>query len=196
MADDEEPVNKRMKKSPVENTPLDGLPTEILLKIFGSFEMLDLLRCGQVSKRIRSIANYKTLWQKVNLKYRYKVTAALIRLILENGCKHLIIGDLHVEGDLMPVQNFQLKHLVAGRIKPVKTLEVILASCHSLEKLSLRYVFISNKMILSMKKLKLLELRGYNESDINIVKKKLPNIEIVQNSKNVIASDNPSDFRN
>ena len=42
----------------------------------------------------------------------------------------------------------------------------------------------------SMKKLKLLELRGYNESDINIVKKKLPNIEIVQNSKNVIASDN------
>ena len=150
MADDEEPVNKRMKKSPVENTPLDGLPTEILLKIFGSFEMLDLLRCGQVSKRIRSIANYKTLWEKVNLKYRYKVSVALIRLILENGCKHLIIGDLHVEGDLMPVQNFRLKHLVVGRIKPVKTLEVILASCNSLEKLSLRYVSISNKMILGI----------------------------------------------
>ena len=38
MADDEEPVNKLTKKSPAENTPFHGLPTEILLKIFGSFD--------------------------------------------------------------------------------------------------------------------------------------------------------------
>ena len=73
MAYDEEPENKRMKKSPVENTTLNDLPTEILMKIFDSLKINDLLRCGQVSNRIRSIAHHETLWQKVNLQDRDRI---------------------------------------------------------------------------------------------------------------------------
>ena len=149
MADDEEPANKRIKKSHVENTPLDDLPTEILLKIFGSLKINDLLRCGQVSNRIRSMAHHEILWQKVNLKD--KIPAGLIQFILENGCKYLRIGTSKVEGDLIPTQTFKLKHLDAWAVKPVKTLEVILSSCNLLEKLSLHYVHLSNSMISSIK---------------------------------------------
>ena len=148
MVDDEEPANKRIKKSHVENTPLDDLPTEILLKIFGSLKINDLLRCGQVSKRIRSMAHHEILWQKVNLKD--KIPAGLIQFILENGCKYLSIGTSKVEGDLISTQTFKLKHLDAWAVKPVKTLEVVLASCNLLEKLSLHYVHLSNSMISSI----------------------------------------------
>ena len=340
MADNEEPANKRMKQSQVENTPLDDLPTEILLKIFGSLKINDLLRCGQVSNRIRSIAHHEKLWQKVNLQNWYRISAGLIQFILENGCKYISIGAFNVKGHLILTQKCQLKHLVAWFfLPPIKTLEEILASCNVLEKIDLQFVHLSESMfssinqngktlkqlnmfgcsrpmdsymdktqffehfihncdvltelnlqnvycsdystdylvnnltvniqklniygmnindhqikvlvtrcnkitelnlkvsneslnhilaylqstleklsfcgkidlfkmfeLKSMKKLKLLELRekwnpillrGYNESYINVVKKKLPNIEIVQNSKNVIASNPiPSNFRN
>ena len=347
MANDEEPAYKRMKKSQVENTYLDNLPTEILLKIFDSLKINDLLRCGQVSNRIRSIAHHETLWQKVNLQDRDRISAELIQFILENGCKYLSIGTCKVEGQFIPTQTFQLKYLEAMDVSPLKSLEEILASCNLLEKLDLCYVRLSNSIISSisqngktlkqlnltnsypyklstnqiqsfyqqndstkqnlffqqfigncdvltelnleevyctndsidflvnnltvniqklnlgginikdhqlkilvtrcnkltelnlkhtkvsnesvnhilaylqstleklyirrriwdldlvklfelksMKKLKLLDLIGPDQSAINILKKKLPNIEIVQNSKNVIASDIPSDFRN
>jgi hypothetical protein len=149
MADDiEEPANKRIKKSQSENIWLDDLPTEILLKIFGSLKINDLLRCGQVSNRIRSMAHHEILWQKVNLKD--KIPAGLIQFILENGCKFLSIGTSKVEGHLIPTQTFQLKHLDAWAVKPVKILEVVLASCNLLEKLSLHYVHLSNSMISSI----------------------------------------------
>ena len=67
MADDiEEPANKRIKKSQSENIWLDDLPTEILLKIFGSLKINDLLRCGQVSNRIRSIAHHRAVFSFSN----------------------------------------------------------------------------------------------------------------------------------
>ena len=149
MADDEEPANKMMKRNHVENARLDDLPAEILLKIFGSLKINDLLRCGKVSNRIRSMAHHEILWQKVNLKD--KIPAGLIQFILENGCKYLRIGTSKVEGDLIPTQTFKLKHLDAWAVKPVKTLEVILSSCNLLEKLSLHYVHLSNSMISSIK---------------------------------------------
>ena len=102
----------------------------------------------------------------------------------------------------MNINDHQLKVLVT-RCNKITELDLkisnesvnhILAYLQStLEKLSFcgrMYSIFKMFELKSMKKLKLLELRGYNESDINIVKKKLPNIEIVQNSKNVIASDN------
>ena len=151
MADNEEPAYKRMKKSQVENTHLENLPTEILLKIFDSLKINDLLRCGQVSNRIRSIAHHEKLWQKVNLQNWDRISAGLIQFILENGCKYLSIGTCKVDGHLIPTQTFELKHLDSWAVSPVKTLEVILASCNLLEKLSLHYVHISNSMISSIK---------------------------------------------
>ena len=150
MADYEEPENKRMKKSQLENITLDDLPTEILLKIFDSFKINDLLRCGQVSNRIRSMAHHETFWQKVNLQNRDRISAGLIQFILENGCKYLSIGTCQVEGHLIPTQTFQLNYLEAWDVSPVKTLEEILAACNLLEKLDLCCVRLSNSIISSI----------------------------------------------
>ena len=135
---------------PGSPTTLDDLPTEMLLKIFDSLKINDLLRCGQVSNRIRSIAHHETLWQKVNLQNLSRFSAGLIQFILENGCKDLSIGTCKVEGHFIPTQTFQLKYLEAWDFSPVKTLEVILASSNLLEKLDLCYVRLSNSMISSI----------------------------------------------
>ena len=112
-----EPANKRLKKThdslanlphlePTKNgvnssiTKLEDLPNEILLKVFDNFQINDLINCGQVNRRIRSIAQDETLWQKVNLDCKrdqylnyksgphgYRISAGLIQLILENGCR-------------------------------------------------------------------------------------------------------------
>ena len=96
---------KRLKKThdSLTNLPhfeptkkLEGLPNEILLKVFDNFQINDLINCGQVSKRIRSIAHHEILWQKVNLDcprdqylnyksgpHGYRISAGLIQLIIE-----------------------------------------------------------------------------------------------------------------
>ena len=43
----------------------EGLPDEILLKIFSLLDVRGVLQCGQVSNRLRAISNDKSLWQKV-----------------------------------------------------------------------------------------------------------------------------------
>ena len=44
---------------------LEGLPNEILLKIFSLLDIRGVLQCGQVSNRLRAISNDKSLWQRV-----------------------------------------------------------------------------------------------------------------------------------
>ena len=181
-----EPSAKRLKKThdSLTNLPhfeptkkLEGLPNEILLKVFDNFQINDLINCGQVNRRIRSIAQDETLWQKVNLDcprvqylnyksgpHGYRISAGLVQLILENGCRHLGISGI-IEHDLMPNKTLQLNHLVISNVSPEKTVDVLLASCNSLEKLSLNHVRLSNSMVSSIcnkngKTLKVLNLRG------------------------------------
>ena len=181
-----EPSAKRLKKThdSLTNLPhfeptkkLEGLPNEILLKVFDNFQINDLINCGQVNRRIRSIAQDETLWQKVNLDCKrdqylnyksgphgYRISAGLIQLILENGCRHLGISGI-IEHDLMPNKTIQLNHLVISNVSPNKTVDVLLASCYSLEKLSLNCVHLSKSIVSSIcnkngKTLKVLNLRG------------------------------------
>ena len=190
-----EPANKRLKKThdslanlphleptKIQNgvnssiTKLEDLPNEILLKVFDNFQINDLIKCGQVNQRIRSIAHHEILWQKVNLdckrvQYNYKsgphgyrMSAGLIQLILENGCRHLGISGI-IERDLMPIKTIELNHLVISNFSPEKTVDVLLASCNSLEKLSLNFVCLSKSLVSSIcnkngKTLKVLNLRG------------------------------------
>ena len=46
---------------------LGDLPDEIILKVFASLDVKDLLNCGQVSKRFRSISREEFLWQRIDL---------------------------------------------------------------------------------------------------------------------------------
>ena len=90
----EDPANKRIKKTNDNQevkiiAALEDLPNEILVKISDYLKINDLIRCGQVSKRIRSIANNELLWQKINLKSKDKILTGFLQRILKNGCQYL-----------------------------------------------------------------------------------------------------------
>ena len=90
----EDPVNKKIKKNDNNQevkiiAALEDLPNEILVKISDYLKINDLIRCGQVSKRIRSIANNELLWQKINLKSKDKILTGFLQRILKNGCQYL-----------------------------------------------------------------------------------------------------------
>ena len=57
------------------------LPDEVILKILSYAEAIDLINCGQVSKKIRRISQDGTLWATANLEKKI-VKTELIQIIL------------------------------------------------------------------------------------------------------------------
>ena len=57
-----------LKKSKVKRVfstvKLETLPNEIILHVFNYLTILDLLKCGQVSKRFCAMSNVEYLWPK------------------------------------------------------------------------------------------------------------------------------------
>ena len=88
------------------------LPDEVILKIFNYLDIIDLIHCGQVSKRFREISQDETL-QKLNLDER-EVPSNFLKLLISRGLKYLsffrakAIGQLDIEkADELKVRNFQ-----------------------------------------------------------------------------------------
>ena len=79
-------------KSAVRVLKLADFPDEIILKVFASLDLKDLLNCGQVSKRFRTISHDEFLWQRIDLTGT-SVSAAFIQFILDRGCKHLDLSN-------------------------------------------------------------------------------------------------------
>ena len=73
---------------------LTDFPDEIIIKVCASLDLKDLLNCGQVSKRFRTISHDEFLWQQIDLSGK-SVSAAFIQFILERGCKHLDLSNSH-----------------------------------------------------------------------------------------------------
>ena len=87
------------------------LPNELILKVLSYTETADILRCGQVSKRIRTVSNDKSLFQIVNLSGKH-VKTGLIEIVLNNGCKSLNLSDSFIWGiKLNLIQKSQLRKL-------------------------------------------------------------------------------------
>ena len=63
------------------------LPDEVLLDIYGYLHTIDIINCGQVSKRFREISRDETL-QKLNLDER-EVPNNFLKLLLSRGLKYL-----------------------------------------------------------------------------------------------------------
>ena len=63
------------------------LPDELILKVFSYTKTADILRCGQVSKRMRNISNDNSLFQTVNLSGK-NVKTELLATVLNKGCKN------------------------------------------------------------------------------------------------------------
>ena len=75
----------------------EGLPDEILLNIFSFLDIKGVLRCGQVSKRLRAVSNDQCLWLKLNLSGR-EVPYGFIEKAIQNGCEYLNLGFSGVPG--------------------------------------------------------------------------------------------------
>ena len=58
------------------------LPNEIILHVSSCLQILDILKCGQVSRRFRAISNDENLWpKKLNLCFT-KVPAGFLQKVL------------------------------------------------------------------------------------------------------------------
>ena len=131
------------------------LPDELILKVFSYTETVDLLKCGQVSKKIRTISNDNSLFQTVNLSNKY-LKCDLLATVLNKGCKSLNLSDSSILGNLSLIQNSQLRELDLSNCRATTyystsgVLEELVKSCDSLQKLSLIGLKLTPKMVSSV----------------------------------------------
>ena len=149
-----------------DQTVFSTLPNEVILHMFSYLKIVDLQKCGQVSKRFRAISNEdQYLWpKKFNLCYK-KVPVGFMKKLLESGCKHLSLSEAILEGTLNLPKASKLQHLNlcgVGLEVNRENSEKLLESCYSLQKLSLSKFKLSWKQILTIlqngKTLKVLDL--------------------------------------
>ena len=126
------------------------LPDELILKVLSYTETTDLLRCGQVSKRIRTISSDNSLFQTVNLSNKY-LKCDLLATVLNKGCKSLKLSNSFIQGKLILLKKSQLIKLDLSNCKEKEiskgVVEKLLASCQSLEKLSLKGLPLTSKRV-------------------------------------------------
>ena len=85
---------------------LEDLSNELIVKVFSYLEIKELIRCGQLSKRIRIISHDQSLWQKMNLssdpweKCTNKVPAEFLHMVIQNGCKYLSLNSEQIQSTL------------------------------------------------------------------------------------------------
>ena len=113
---------------------LNDLPDEVVLKVLGFMDIKELLLCGQVSKRLRAIANDESLWLKLNL-YKRKVPYDFIEKAAGNGCQYLSLACC----DIIPLNeksesSFNFKYLSVKECKG--GVKKLVRNCSSLKKLS------------------------------------------------------------
>ena len=128
---------------------LKDLPDEVLLNMLNFLELPDLIRCGLVSKRIRSVSFIESLWQKIDISNsghsRKIVPSDLVKRMINRGCKSLRLRGCRIKGHTetkvdtcqlisLDLTNCKVKHSV---------MNVLLTVCHSLKNLSLRNALVT-----------------------------------------------------
>ena len=111
----------------------------------------ELLQCGQVSKRIRTICSDKSLWVVTNL-FQKKVKAEFIKLILDRNCDLLAISDTMIDGFVKLNKTYKLAYLeLTGYCNDNSTKyfnHEILNSCSSLISLCMNCMKRSSNIVL------------------------------------------------
>jgi hypothetical protein len=72
----------------------EALPNEVICHVFSYLKIMDLINCGLVSKRLRTISiDDQHLWpKKLNLCYK-KVPVEFLQRLLNSGCKDLSLSE-------------------------------------------------------------------------------------------------------
>ena len=137
------------------------LPDELILKILSYSEVIDLISCGEVSKRTRNISYDSSLWAMANFEEKI-VKTELLELILSKGCKILNISNSKIVGSWGSNIKSQLRVLNLSQFNPgfpnaqvnyeenIDALEALLFSCCSLQHLKLKCLRITPKMAVSI----------------------------------------------
>ena len=144
-------IARQQKKKKVFSTlQLENLPNEVIIHVFRFLEIVDLLKCEQVSKRFKDLSNNEYLWPKTfNLCFK-KVPCGFLQKLLDNGCQYLSLSCAILEGtlNLPKVSRLKYLNLYAFELKSNReNSEKILEASSFLEKLSLSESHISLKLI-------------------------------------------------
>jgi hypothetical protein len=148
---------------------IQDLPDEIILKVINYLDINKCVKFGEVSKRMRAISCDKTLWQKMNLsrdgpswRYEIDVPTNFVKMAIENGCQYLSLHNIKVGTPGGPISKTSEGHLILEKASSLKyldlkycgahvlTFEEILASCHSLQKLSMASMSIWERNLSSV----------------------------------------------
>ena len=160
------------------------LPDELILKVLSYSEPKDVIKSGQVSKRLRKISQDNSLWQRVNF-YAKIVKTELLELILDRECKSLHLNYTTILGSLSLYQKSKLRELNLDRcFGNTQVLEEILASCDSLEKLAMQLMTITPKMAASIcqnaKTLKTLDICQMNFGNTQVLEEILASCDSLE----------------
>ena len=124
------------KRQKLSSCHLDELPDEVILKIVGFLDLKELLLCGQVSKRLRAIANDESLWLKLNFWNR-KVPYDFIEKAAKNGCQYLSLRDCDILNFTGKSESFfNLKYLNVYNGQCLQRVHKLIQNCSFLQKLS------------------------------------------------------------
>ena len=161
----------------MSTSTLENLPNEIITKVLTYLEIRDLFFFGHLSTRTRAVSHDTILWQKLTIDSK-TLTTEFLKLILRNDCKFLKLTNVQIKGYLHLRKSSNLTNLSLNRcaIKN-QVLEEFLGSCHSLTKLTLRGINVSNvntrnlkKFVLQNRKtLQTLDLRTFKTLDLESI---------------------------
>ena len=84
----------------IDRKSLPSMPDEVLLKIMSYLDIKSLLKCGQLSKRLRIISYDETLWVNIILSEGQMVPTEFIKFVIENGCKYLSLRKIMLTGTI------------------------------------------------------------------------------------------------
>ena len=133
----------------------EGLPDEIILKIFSLLDIKGVLHCGQVSKRLRDISNDQCLWSKLNLSGR-EVPYDFIKKAIQDGCEYLDLSFSLVNGGKKAEETWKLKYLKISQSADEwdqcdrEVPEGVLQNCHFLQKLAVDSVNLASEDVESI----------------------------------------------
>ncbi|XP_028837139.1 S-phase kinase-associated protein 2 [Denticeps clupeoides] len=129
----------------------DGLPDELLLRIFSYLGLRDLLKMSRVCKRWHRLWCDESLWRGVDLAGKAQLNAALGQVlalgVLRLRCPYTFVGEI----DLQHKRNLRVQHMdLSGCNISTGVLETIISGCRQLQNLSLEGLVLSDAILQSL----------------------------------------------
>ena len=175
---------------------LQDLPNEIITKVLSYLELRDLFLFGFLSTRTRAVSREKILWQKLAI-HNKTLKTEFLKFMLRHGCKFLELIDVQLKGSLYLRETSGLQELSLERcaIKD-QVWQEFLGSCHSLTKLTLRGIDVSDVNTKNMKKFVLQNSKTLQVLDLATSKRlDLESIQIIIKNLNELKEFNLHSYR-